>query len=142
MKNEYTNATTTNLVNADSKTWDYEMIEKSGLPKKLFHEMSKSKTIIGSFSEKVKFDVGFDATVICCASHDTASAVCACPVGDNGVYISSSTWSLIGTENVNPILTDEALSANFTNEGGMDYRSRFLKNIMGICGCFKTYAAI
>ena len=76
--------------------------------------------------------MGFDSTVIFCPSHDTASAVAACPVGDNGVYISSGTWSLIGTENLKPILSEDALNGGFTNEGGINYRYRFLKNFMGM----------
>lgn len=132
MKNEYTNATTTNLVNAKTKTWDYEIIDRLGIKKDIFFELSKPKTEIGSFNEETKRAVGFDCKVICAPSHDTASAVCACPVDDKSVYISSGTWSLIGTENTEPVLSDEAMNANFTNEGGINYRFRFLKNIMGM----------
>lgn len=132
MKNEYTNATTTNLVNAKTKTWDYEVIDRLGIKKDIFFELSQPKTEIGSFNEETKRAVGFDCKVICAPSHDTASAVCACPVDDKSVYISSGTWSLIGTENTEPVLSDEAMNANFTNEGGINYRFRFLKNIMGM----------
>ena len=132
MTNEYTNATTTNLVNAAAKDWDNEIIEKLGLPRSIFLDLSLPKTEIGCFNEKTKKTAGFDAKIICAPSHDTASAVCACPVNDNSVYISSGTWSLIGTENSYPVLTEEALQANFTNEGGINYRFRFLKNIMGM----------
>ncbi|MGN1419905.1 MAG: rhamnulokinase family protein [Eubacterium sp.] len=131
IKNEYTNATTTNLVNAKTKTWDNEIIEKLGI-KNIFCDLSLPKTVIGNFTDDIKKQVGFDSTVIYCPSHDTASAVAACPIGDNSVYISSGTWSLIGTENIEPVLTEDALTANFTNEGGIDYRFRFLKNIMGM----------
>lgn len=131
IKNEYTNATTTNLVNAKTKTWDTEILDKLGI-KNIFCDLSLPKTVIGSFTNEIKRQVGFDSTVIYCPSHDTASAVCACPIGDNSVYISSGTWSLIGTENTEPVLTDDALSANFTNEGGINYRFRFLKNYMGM----------
>lgn len=132
MKNEYTNATTTNLVNAKTKTWDYEVIDRLGIKKNIFFELSQPKTEIGSFSEETKKEVGVDSIVICAPSHDTASAVCACPLDSNSVYISSGTWSLIGTENTEPVLSDEAMNANFTNEGGINYRFRFLKNIMGM----------
>lgn len=132
MKNEYTNATTTNLVNAKTKSWDYEIIDRIGIKKDIFFELSQPKTEIGSFSEETKKEVGFDSIVICAPSHDTASAVCACPLNSNSVYISSGTWSLIGTENTEPVLTNEAMNANFTNEGGINYRFRFLKNIMGM----------
>lgn len=132
IKNEYTNATTTNLVNAKTKTWDSEILEKLGLPKQIFSHLSVPTEVIGNFSEEIKKEIGFDSTVIFCPSHDTASAVAACPVDDNNVYISSGTWSLIGTENKEPILNPQALEANFTNEGGIEYRFRFLKNIMGM----------
>ena len=132
MKNEYTNATTTNLVNAKTKDWDYEIIHRLGIPKDIFFELSRPKTEIGSFNEETKKAVGFDCQVICAPSHDTASAVAACPLDDKSVYISSGTWSLIGTENTKPVLSDDAFNANFTNEGGINYRFRFLKNIMGM----------
>lgn len=132
MKNEYTNASTTNLLNAKEKTWDSEILKKLGIPEKIFMTPVCPGTSLGNFSEEFKAEAGFDAEVVLCPSHDTASAVCACPIGDDGVYISSGTWSLIGTENLEPQLSDAAKEANFTNEGGIDYRFRFLKNIMGM----------
>lgn len=129
---EYTNATTTALVNARNKTWDSELIEMLGLPKKLFTELSMPCTMVGGFTDEIKNEIGFDCTVIHCPSHDTASAVAACPIGDDSLYISSGTWSLIGTENKEPMLGNDAMEANFTNEGGIEYRFRFLKNIMGM----------
>lgn len=130
--NEYTNATTGALVNTETKELDYELFEMLGIKKDIFSKLSMPSAEIGSFSEEIKEAVGFDATVITAASHDTASAVAACPVGDNGMYISSGTWSLIGTEILTPVLTKEALTAGFTNEGGVNYRYRFLKNFMGM----------
>ncbi len=130
--NEYTNATTTNLVNASTKKWDTDILNTLGIPTDIFCELSLPCSEVGCFSDEVINEIGFNATVIHCPSHDTASAVAACPVDDESVYISSGTWSLIGTENTEPILSDEALKANFTNEGGIDYRYRFLKNIMGM----------
>ena len=132
IRNEYTNATTTNLVNAESKTWDKEILTALGLPLNIFCELSIPGTVVGNFTEKVKNEVGFDSTVILCPSHDTASAVAACPIDDESVYISSGTWSLIGTENTYPVLGEKAQKANFANEGGIEYRYRFLENIMGI----------
>ena len=132
IRNEYTNATTTNLVNAESKQWDKEILDKLGLPSDIFCELSHPGTVVGKFTDEVKDELGFDSTVILCPSHDTASAVAACPVDGESVYISSGTWSLIGTENPVPVLTEKALEANFTNEGGIEYRFRFLKNIMGM----------
>ena len=132
MKNEYTNATTGAFVNAVTKQRDAELLDKLGIKMEIFTELSLPKTVVGGFADEIKDKVGFDSTVILCPSHDTASAVAACPVGDNGVYISSGTWSLIGTENTVPILTQEAMEGGFTNEGGIDYRYRFLENIMGM----------
>ena len=127
IKNEYTEATTTNLINAKSKTWDEEILDRLGINKALFSDISLPCTEVGALR-----DFDFESAVILAPSHDTASAVAACSVGDNGVYISSGTWSLIGTENLAPVLSKEALGANFTNEGGIDYRYRFLKNYMGM----------
>lgn len=132
IKNEYTNASTTNLLNAKAKTWDRELLDTLGIPAELFQPLSLPGTELGGFSQEVKTELGFDARVLLCPSHDTASAVAACPVDERCVYLSSGTWSLIGTENLEPVLSEEALQANFTNEGGIDYRFRFLKNIMGM----------
>ena len=132
MRNEYTEATTSNLVNAESKQWDKYILDKLGLPEDIFRPLSVPGTIAGSFAEEVKNEVGFDSTVILAPSHDTASAVAACPIDDESVYISSGTWSLIGTENAEAVLSEKAQKANFANEGGIEYRFRFLKNIMGM----------
>ncbi len=132
MKNEYTNATTTNLVNVKTKTWDNEILDILGIDKSIFGELYLPGTFIGHFTDDVKSEVGFDCDVIFCPSHDTASAVAACPISENSVYISSGTWSLMGTELTFPIVSKDAYEANFTNEGGVEYRYRFLKNIMGM----------
>ena len=132
LRNEYTNATTGALVNAETKQRDDELLEMLGIKTEIFEDLSLPGTVVGGFSEEMKEFAGFDATVILCPSHDTASAVAACPVGDNGVYISSGTWSLIGTENMYPVLSEEAMNGGFTNEGGINYRYRFLENIMGM----------
>lgn len=132
MVNEYTNATTTNLVNARECVWDDEIIERLGLPREIFGELMPPTTAVGHLKDEVRREVGFDSLVVLAPSHDTASAVAACPIGDESVYISSGTWSLIGTENLTPQLSREAMEANFTNEGGIMRRYRFLKNIMGM----------
>lgn len=131
-KNEYTNATTTGLVNANAKTWDSEIISVLSLPSELFGALNTPSSVVGDFSENIQKAVGFNSTVLFAPSHDTASAVCACPMQDDDLYISSGTWSLIGTEITEPILSDNARQLNFTNEGGIDYRFRFLKNYMGM----------
>lgn len=132
LRNEYTNATTGAIVNAETKQRDDELLAMLGIRTDIFEDLSLPGTVVGNLSEEMKEFAGFDTTVILCPSHDTASAVAACPVGDNGVYISSGTWSLIGTENTYPVLTEEAMNGGFTNEGGINYRYRFLENIMGM----------
>lgn len=131
-KNEYTNATTTGLVNANEKIWDTQIIHALGLTEELFKPLFLPSSSVGDLSAEVQKIVGFNSTVIFAPSHDTASAVCACPMADNDLYISSGTWSLIGTEITQPILSDNARKLNFSNEGGIDYRFRFLKNYMGM----------
>ena len=131
-KNEYTNATTTGLVNAKTKTWDNEILSALDLPSELFGALNTPSSLVGDLSADIQKAVGFNCAVLFAPSHDTASAVCACPMRDNDLYISSGTWSLIGTEITEPILNDNARQLNFTNEGGMDYHFRFLKNYMGM----------
>lgn len=132
MKNEYTNATTTGMVNANQKEWDKDIIKTLGYPERLFGRLYLPGEVLGGFTEEMKEYAGFDSTVVLCPSHDTASAVLACPLEEKGLYISSGTWSLMGTELENAVLGEEARKANFTNEGGYAYRFRFLKNYMGM----------
>ena len=132
IRNEYTLSTTGGLVNTKSFERDEEILEKLGIPEKIFTPLSLPGTVVGNLSDEVKEELGFDTTVILCASHDTASAVASCSVGDNGIYISSGTWSLIGTENAQPVTCEKAMESGFTNEGGIEHRYRFLENIMGM----------
>ncbi len=132
IKNEYTNATTTGLVNAESKAWDKDIISALGLPSELFGAVNTPSSVVGELSSDIQKAVGFNCIVLFAPSHDTASAICACPMSDNDLYISSGTWSLIGTEICEPILSEDARKLNFTNEGGIDFRFRFLKNYMGM----------
>ena len=132
IRNEYTLSTTGGLVNVNTFERDEEILEKLGIPKKIFTPLSLPGTVVGNLSDEVKEELGFDSTVILCASHDTASAVASCSVGDNGIYISSGTWSLIGTENAQPVTCEKAMNSGFTNEGGVEHRYRFLENIMGM----------
>lgn len=132
-KQEYTNATSTNLVNAHTKLWDYPLISKLGLPGELFGTLSMPGTIVGELLPEIQREVGFNSTVILPATHDTGSAFLAVPAkDDNAVYLSSGTWSLLGEENEKPITTETSRLKNFTNEGGAWYRYRYLKNIMGL----------
>ena len=132
-KQEYTNATTTNLVNAAKKEWDMELINKLGFPAHLFKPLSVPGETVGVFSDEVAKEVGFSATVVLPATPDTGSAFLAVPARDEtSVYLSSGTWSLLGVENLMPVTSEAAFSLNFTNEGGAFFRYRFLKNIMGL----------
>ena len=133
MANEYTNASTTALVGAISKDWDDEIINRLGLPRKIFGRISTPGTKLGNLSSAVKDYVGFDCTVVLPATHDTGSAFLAVPARDDkAVYLSSGTWSLLGVENAAAITGPDSCAANFTNEGGYEYRYRYLKNIMGL----------
>jgi len=130
--NEYTNATSTQLVNAFTKNWDADLLNELEINRDIFHEIKPPKTILGTLSEELVAEFGFDMKVILPATHDTGSAVISVPELEDTIYISSGTWSLIGVENHFPICVPKALEYNFTNEGGLDYRFRFLKNIMGL----------
>ncbi len=132
IKKEYTNASTTALINAEEKNWDFDIIDKLNLPRELFSKLYMPTEFIGGFSADVKSFVGFDCNVVFAASHDTASAVISTPLEDNDIYISSGTWSLIGIESEKPLINDKIYKANFSNEGGIDYRYRFLKNYIGM----------
>jgi len=133
MRNEYTIASTSSLLNAESKNWDEEIIKRCGFPRELFKEIVPAGTVLGGFTNYVKTAVGFDCKVIMAPSHDTACAFLAVPAkSENSVYISSGTWSLMGVELSEPITSEASRIANFTNEGGFDYRYRYLKNIAGL----------
>ena len=131
--NDYTNCSTTGLLDACKKTWDRDLIELLGLPNDIFHDLHMPGTTVGSLRPEIQAEVGFDTTVILPATHDTASAFLAIPArDDNAVYLSSGTWSLLGVENEAAITNEASYLANFTNEGGAWYRYRYLKNIMGL----------
>ena len=131
--NEYTNASTTALVGADSRDWDDALIEKLGLPRGIFQPIKTAGTVLGHLTPEIQQAVGFDAEVILPATHDTGSAFLAVPARDGyAAYLSSGTWSLLGVENAAAITGPDSCAANFTNEGGYEYRYRYLKNIMGL----------
>ena len=123
---EYTNATTTQLVSPDTKDWDYELIHKLGYPEEIFQKIVLPGTELGELTPQVQAEVGFNCKVIAPATHDTGSAVIAVPTdSDNTLYISSGTWSLMGTELMKANCSPESKANNLTNEGGYDYRFRY-----------------
>lgn len=131
--NEYTNATTSQLVNAKTQDWDFELMEMLGLPTKIFGELNMPKTLVGPLSSNMAERVGFQTNVVLPATHDTGSAVMAVPTNsDDSIYLSSGTWSLMGIERLIPDCTEMSRKHNFTNEGGYHHRYRYLKNIMGM----------
>jgi len=133
MTNEYTDASTTSLVNAKTKEWDDETIAALGLPRKIFGPLSMPGEVLGMFTPAVEREVGYSARVILPACHDTGSAYLAVPARDDrSVYLSSGTWSILGVENEAAIVTKASQAADFSNEGGAWGRFRFLKNIMGL----------
>ena len=131
-KHEYTNATTTGLVNARSHNWDFDIIDHMGLPRHIFGEIVPPGTKLGGLLPHIRERVGFDCDVILPCTHDTASAVVSAPTDAGSVYLSSGTWSLMGVELDEPICTEASRHANITNEGGFGFKYRYLKNIMGL----------
>lgn len=131
---EYTNASTTQLMNPETKEWDYELIDRLGYPREIFTPIALPGTQVGELTDEIQKEVGFNCKVVLPATHDTGSAVVAVPsVGeDAALYISSGTWSLMGTELQKADCSLESMKRNLTNEGGYDYRFRYLKNIMGM----------
>ena len=121
---EYTDSSTTGLLDAAKKDWDRDLIEKLGLPVRIFGKLEMPGATVGEYK---------GVKVVLPAMHDTGSAYLAVPARDDkAVYLSSGTWSLLGVENDAPITNKTAQLANFTNEGGAWGRYRFLKNIMGL----------
>lgn len=129
-QHEYTNASSTGLLEASQKIWDMELIHSLGLPEKLFAQQPQKPPVkLGVLKPELVRELGFCCDVLLPATHDTASAIAALP--QKGAYISSGTWSLLGAELTEPITDKAAQAANFTNEGGIG-TIRFLKNIMGL----------
>jgi rhamnulokinase len=130
---EYTNATTTQLVNAGSRTWDRQILGRLGLPSHLLTEIVPAGSDLGPLAPPIADDLGLPgARVIAPATHDTGSAVAGAPLEDGWAYISSGTWSLVGVERASALLGDSAARHNFSNEGGAFGTFRFLKNVMGL----------
>ena len=132
--NEFSEATTSQMYDPRKGEWAYSLVEQMGLPTKILGDIVPPGTVLGPLYSGVADEVGLPGVpVIAVACHDTGSAVAAVPAEvANYVYISSGTWSLIGVESPEPIITADSLKYNFTNEGGVFGTIRFLKNIMGM----------
>ena len=128
------NASTTQLYNPRTRSWSELLIERCGMPRKIFPELVPPGTILGEILPEVAAETGLaDVRVIASCSHDTGEAVAAVPSQDGGwAFLSSGTWSLIGVELERPLITEEARTHNFTNEAGYGGTTRFLKNIVGL----------
>ena len=130
---EFTNATTTQMVSAVSRSWSQQVMKKLDLPLGLPAPMVEPGTVVGALTAQAASGTALAETpVIAPGSHDTASAVAAVLARDDIAFLSSGTWSLIGVELDAPLINDESLQLNFTNEGGVCGTTRFLKNVMGL----------
>lgn len=133
---EYTIASTSEMLDARKRDWDWELIGSLGLPRHLFCPIVMPGTVRGRLRKDIAEETGLgEVDVIAVGSHDTASAVAAVPATDDEqpvAFISSGTWSLLGVEINEPILTEEARRAEFTNEGGIGGKITFLQNITGL----------
>ncbi len=133
---ERTNASTTALLDVHRRTWDDDLIARLGLPRSLFAELASPGEVIGPLRPEVRSEIGIssDTLLTLVGSHDTASAVVGIPATGKTpfAYIACGTWSLVGVELERAIVTDDSRVSNFTNEGGVDDRIRYLSNVMGL----------
>jgi rhamnulokinase len=130
---EYTNATTTQLVDARTREWDSTLLEKLKLPAKALPEIVPAGTFLGELKPDIAAELNLrNVLVTATATHDTASAVAGAPLEKNWAYISSGTWSLVGIERTEALINRDTGRHNFTNEGGACGTVRFLKNVMGL----------
>lgn len=133
-KNEYTIASTSQLLKPGKAEWEEELFKSAGISANLVGEIIQPGTIVGNVLPEIQEDTGSkEIPCIAVASHDTASAIASVPAGGgNWAYLSSGTWSLLGIESPVPLVSEKSLEMNFTNEGGVEGTTRFLKNIMGM----------
>jgi rhamnulokinase len=133
-KSEFTIASTSQLYNPRTRAWESDLLSPLGLSTAIMPEVLEPGTVIGGLREPIRRETGLGETpVVATASHDTGSAVAAAPAeGQGWAYISSGTWSLVGIESDQPIINNQALEANVTNEGGVGRTFRVLKNVTGL----------
>jgi rhamnulokinase len=135
LRTEITNASTTGLLDASSRSMSGQLLDLLEIPHDLFPPLIEPGEVVGSLTADVAARTGLrpDTTVVAVGSHDTASAVVGVPAADRRyAYVSSGTWSLVGLELDQPVLTEASRAANFTNEGGVDARIRYLRNVGGL----------
>lgn len=141
---EYTDASTTQFMDPVTRSWAVDLLEQLGLPSELLAEIVEPGTVVGHLLPGISRNASLNGTpVIAPASHDTASAVAAITARGNTAFISSGTWSLVGTELPAPIVSEQAMRFNFTNEGGVCGTTRLLKNVTGLWllqGCRRDWA--
>jgi rhamnulokinase len=142
---EFTNATTTQLVNPASRGWARELIARLGLPSHFLCEIVEPGTQLGTLLPGIcRHSASSNTPIIAPATHDTGSAVAAISAREGTAFLSSGTWSLLGTEVDAPVISQRALQLNFTNEGGVNRTTRLLKNVMGLWmlqGCRQSWTA-
>lgn len=133
-KTEYTIASTSQLLKPGKAEWEHKLLNSAGISTNLTGEIIQPGTIVGDLLPEVLEETGCKPiSCIAVASHDTASAIVSVPAkGENWAYLSSGTWSLLGIESPVPLVSEKTLEMNFTNEGGVEGTTRFLKNIMGM----------
>jgi rhamnulokinase len=144
--NELSNATTTQCFNPETGEWAWELLDRLGIPTRIFGSIVRPGTVLGPVRPAVAEELGLGGVpVIAPATHDTGSAVAAAPMqGREAIYLSSGTWSLMGVEVSRPVIDERGLAYNFTNEGGAEGTFRLLKNIMGLWlvqECRRTWAS-
>src|SRR5262245_4818436 len=131
LKAEYTNATTTQFIDAGTRTWAIGLLDELGIPTRLLPEIVEAGTVLGHLRKEADRAMA-GVPLVTPACHDTGSAFTAVPTGAGTAFLSSGTWSLLGTELPSPIITPRALALDFTNEGGVCGTTRLLKNISGL----------
>lgn len=131
---ERSNASTTQLYNPRTRGWSRSLLERLGLPSELLPELCDAGTLLGTISQEVAelTGLGAEVQVVATCSHDTGNAVAGTPIGEGSAYLSSGTWSLLGVEVAEPIITEAARRHNFTNEVGYGHSIRLLKNLSGL----------
>ena len=131
---EYTDASTSGMMDQESRQFDMQLLDRLGIPTGMLLPIVPSGTLVGSLKPELAAETGLGAVpVVAVAGHDTASAIAAVPAADEHfAYLSSGTWSLMGIEVPHPIMNARSAALNFTNEGGIDGTTRFLKNITGM----------